>query len=206
MWQVMHHVPKCMSYHKAIAVITRRTHCFQDYIYIMPILLLWYYSTVMVLLWSLHWDLPTYSNIFRTADSSEQNIQISNLHIQPCHKQIFKELHVHVVPDNRGTCFNVKEKQNRTDANLKDTTKQTEENGYSLFQKVFVNQNVATTLMLFQTSLNFRNLYLSMQRQYQFYIQRNFAFDKNFLLLSFSVASKHSRMEITETRPVFIKA
>ena len=80
-------------------------------------------------------------------------------------------MHVPVVPDNRGTCFTVKGKQNRTDANLKDTTKQTEGNGYRLCQKAFVNQNVATTLMLFQTSLNFRNLYLSMQRQYQFYIQ-----------------------------------
>ena len=35
-------VSKCMSCHKAIAVITRRAHCFCDciYIYIMPILLL----------------------------------------------------------------------------------------------------------------------------------------------------------------------
>ena len=117
--------------------------------------------------------------------------------MQACHKWIFKELHVHIVPDNRGTCFTVKGKQNRTDANLKGTTKQTEENGYSLFQKVFVNQNVATTVMLFQTSLNFRNLYFSMQGQYQFYVWWKFAFDKNFLLLSFSVASKHSRIEIT---------
>ena len=102
--------------------------------------------------------------------------------------------------------FHFKGKQNRTGSNLKYTTKQTEENGYSLFQKVFVNQNVATTLMLFQTSLNFRNLYLSMQRQYHFYIQWKFALDKNFLLLSFSVASKHSRIKLAETRPVFIKA
>ena len=137
LWQLMHHVPKCMSCHKAIAVITRRAHCFHNYIYFMPILLLWCYSTVVVLLWSLHWDMLTYSNIFRAADSSEQNIQISNLYIQPCHKRIFKKLHVHIVPDNRGTCFIVKGKQNRTDANLKDTT---EENGYSLFQKVFVNK------------------------------------------------------------------
>ena len=28
------HVPKCMSCHKAIVVITRRAHCFHDYIYI----------------------------------------------------------------------------------------------------------------------------------------------------------------------------
>ena len=28
------HVPKCMSCHKAIVVITGRAHCFHDYIYI----------------------------------------------------------------------------------------------------------------------------------------------------------------------------
>ena len=28
------HMPKCMSCHKAILEITRRTHCFHDYIYI----------------------------------------------------------------------------------------------------------------------------------------------------------------------------
>ena len=36
----VHHVPKCMSCHKAIVVITGRAHCFHDYIYITPILLL----------------------------------------------------------------------------------------------------------------------------------------------------------------------
>ena len=30
----VHHVPKCMSCHKAIVVITGRAHCFHDYIYI----------------------------------------------------------------------------------------------------------------------------------------------------------------------------
>ena len=34
------YVPKCMSCHKAIVVITGRAHCFHDYIYITPILLL----------------------------------------------------------------------------------------------------------------------------------------------------------------------
>ena len=34
------HVPKCMSCHKAIVVITGRAHCFHDYIYITLILLL----------------------------------------------------------------------------------------------------------------------------------------------------------------------
>ena len=36
----VHHVPKCMSCHKAIVVITGKAHCFRDYIYIMLILLL----------------------------------------------------------------------------------------------------------------------------------------------------------------------
>ena len=36
----VHHVPKCMSCHKAIMVITGRAHCFHDYIYITLILLL----------------------------------------------------------------------------------------------------------------------------------------------------------------------
>ena len=35
-----HHVPKCMSCHKAIEVITGRAHCFHDCIYITLILLL----------------------------------------------------------------------------------------------------------------------------------------------------------------------
>ena len=30
----VHHVPKCMSCHKAIVVISGRAHCFHDYIYI----------------------------------------------------------------------------------------------------------------------------------------------------------------------------
>ena len=29
----VHHVPKCMSCHKAIVVITGRAHCFHDYIF-----------------------------------------------------------------------------------------------------------------------------------------------------------------------------
>ena len=36
----VHHVPKCMSCHKAIVVMTGRAHCFHDYIYITLILLL----------------------------------------------------------------------------------------------------------------------------------------------------------------------
>ena len=45
---VVHHVPKCMSCHKAIVVITGRAHCFHDCMYIMPILLLWDLSTLCV--------------------------------------------------------------------------------------------------------------------------------------------------------------
>ena len=30
----VHHVPKCVTCHKAIVVITGRAHCFHDYIYI----------------------------------------------------------------------------------------------------------------------------------------------------------------------------
>ena len=44
----IHHVPKCMSCHNAIVVITGRVHCFHDCIYITPILLLRYLSTLCV--------------------------------------------------------------------------------------------------------------------------------------------------------------
>ena len=37
---IVHHVPKRMSFHKAIVVITGRAHCFHDCIYITPVLLL----------------------------------------------------------------------------------------------------------------------------------------------------------------------
>ena len=48
-------MPKCMSCHKAIVVITGRTHCFPDSIYIMLILRLWDLSTLCVVnhLWPL---------------------------------------------------------------------------------------------------------------------------------------------------------
>ena len=36
----VHHVAECMSCHKAAVVITGRTHCFHDKIYIAPISLL----------------------------------------------------------------------------------------------------------------------------------------------------------------------
>ena len=42
----VHHVPKCMSSHKAIVVITGRAHCFHDYIYITLILVLWDWGTL----------------------------------------------------------------------------------------------------------------------------------------------------------------
>ena len=38
--ETVHHVPKCMSCHKAIMVITGWAHCFHDCIYITFILLL----------------------------------------------------------------------------------------------------------------------------------------------------------------------
>ena len=37
---IVHHVPKCMSCQKDIVVITGRAHCFHDWIYITPVLLL----------------------------------------------------------------------------------------------------------------------------------------------------------------------
>ena len=51
----VHYVPKCMSCHKAIVVITERTHCFHDCIYITLILFLWDLSTLCVVdhLWPL---------------------------------------------------------------------------------------------------------------------------------------------------------
>ena len=44
-WTI-HHVPKFLRCHKAIVLITRRVHCFHDYIYITRILLLWDLSTL----------------------------------------------------------------------------------------------------------------------------------------------------------------
>ena len=51
----VHHVPKWMSCHKAIVVITGRANYFHDYIYITLILLLWDWSTFCVVdnLWPL---------------------------------------------------------------------------------------------------------------------------------------------------------
>ena len=37
---IVHHVPRCMSCHKAIVEITGRAHCFRDSIYISLVLLL----------------------------------------------------------------------------------------------------------------------------------------------------------------------
>ena len=52
----VHHVPKCMSCHKAIVVITRMPYCFHNYIYTTPILLLWDLGTLFVVnhLWPLN--------------------------------------------------------------------------------------------------------------------------------------------------------
>ena len=51
----VHHVPKCMSCHKATVVIMGRAHCFHDFIYITVIFLLWDLSALCVLdhLWPL---------------------------------------------------------------------------------------------------------------------------------------------------------
>ena len=49
MQQTVEHVPKCMSCHKAVVVITGRAHCFHGCIYIAPILLLRYLSTLCVI-------------------------------------------------------------------------------------------------------------------------------------------------------------
>ena len=46
---VLGHFPKCMSYHKAIGMITGgvgRVHCFHDFIYITLILFLWDLNTL----------------------------------------------------------------------------------------------------------------------------------------------------------------
>ena len=44
----VHQVPKCISCHKAIVVITERTYCFHNCIYIMPTLFLLDLSTLCV--------------------------------------------------------------------------------------------------------------------------------------------------------------
>ena len=63
-----HHgfVPKCMSCHKAIVVITGRAHCFHDYIYIALILILWDLSTLCVVdhLWPLIYIHIIYMHIY----------------------------------------------------------------------------------------------------------------------------------------------
>ena len=53
--ETVHHVPKCMSSHKATVAITGRAHCCHDCIYITLILLLWHLSTLRVVdhLWPL---------------------------------------------------------------------------------------------------------------------------------------------------------
>ena len=54
-YPTVHRVPTCMSCHKPIVVIIGRAHYFHDYMYIMPILLLWDLSTLYVVdhLWAL---------------------------------------------------------------------------------------------------------------------------------------------------------
>ena len=45
----VHRVPKCMSCHKAIVVITGRAHCFYDYIYIY---ILYIYIYIYIYIWT----------------------------------------------------------------------------------------------------------------------------------------------------------
>ena len=51
----IHQVPKWLSWHKAIVLITRSAHCFHDYIYVTLILVLWDLRTLCVVhhLWPL---------------------------------------------------------------------------------------------------------------------------------------------------------
>ena len=49
----MHHVPKCISFHKAIVVITESTYCFHDniiyiYIYIYVVYILYIYINIYI--------------------------------------------------------------------------------------------------------------------------------------------------------------
>ena len=64
--QAVPHVPKCVSWHKAIMVITRRAHCFHDCIYITIILLLKDFSTLRVMdhLWPFLYIYNIHSNIY----------------------------------------------------------------------------------------------------------------------------------------------
>ena len=43
-----YHVPKCMSCHKAIVVITGRAHCFHDYIYIYIYIYIYTYICIYI--------------------------------------------------------------------------------------------------------------------------------------------------------------
>ena len=44
----IHHVPKCMSCHKAIVVITGRAHCFHDNIYIHICIYMYMYTHIFI--------------------------------------------------------------------------------------------------------------------------------------------------------------
>ena len=52
-----HHVPKCMSYHKATVVITGRAHCVHGGMFITLVFLLWDLSTLCVVKTSEHYIL-----------------------------------------------------------------------------------------------------------------------------------------------------
>ena len=66
-----HHVPKCMICHKAI--VTERTHCFHDWLYITPILLSSFCEICALLL--------TYISILLLCDSSTQRVVLITYYI-----------------------------------------------------------------------------------------------------------------------------
>ena len=60
----VHHVPKCMSCHKAIVVITRRAHCFHDNIYIQWLYIYSGYSNYLDLVKNfVMWNISPCNNI-----------------------------------------------------------------------------------------------------------------------------------------------
>ena len=59
-----HHMPKCMSCHKVIVVITGRAHCFHNYIYITLILILFLSDHLWITRGSLMTPMTTYMYIY----------------------------------------------------------------------------------------------------------------------------------------------
>ena len=83
----VHYVPKYMSCHKAIVVKVGRTHCLHDYIYVMPIMLLWDLSSLSAVdhLWQFVW----YSFQHSLVHWQQQFVNIHHvLKCMSCHKAI----------------------------------------------------------------------------------------------------------------------